>query len=297
MKGYYQAYGLSILSDINLPALLSIKKNVDSTVNVLLGKVPNEYLRSDANFYANPKELYFNINNVAKYYVKDGKDVTIQPAKGLNNEVLLYFYSNCLAAILLQRNKLPFHASGVILPNRKVALFAGDCGVGKSTIVTKLRELGYPLFTDDTLLLSNQDQNVYATASYPLLKLWENTFKEQNTFKRKRVLGKNIEKYGFHFHDKFEDEPLEVEAIFFLNKDDKPIQISELKSVDVFERLLKNVYRKEWIGIMKKQMLQFNAVTSLSASLKGYYACRPSSIDTFQEFSEAIHTKIKSIID
>src|SRR5690606_23086279 len=114
--------------------------------------------------------------------ITNGNTVVIEPLSENVHEVLLYFYSNCLAVILMQRNRLPFHVSGVFVTPGKVLLFAAPSRTGKSTTAIMLQEQGYAPFTDDTAVLTVENGICYAQASYPMMRFWENTIKEQRVF-------------------------------------------------------------------------------------------------------------------
>src|SRR5690606_10388802 len=98
--------------------------------------------------YCNANEMIFILPEKIKFYITYGKTIIIEPIQTEYTKYLLYFYSNCLAAILYQRNLIPFHVSGVFTESGKVVLFAAPSGTGKSTLAVKLQELGYTLFTD-----------------------------------------------------------------------------------------------------------------------------------------------------
>jgi serine kinase of HPr protein (carbohydrate metabolism regulator) len=56
-----------------------------------------------------------------------------------------------MAAIPLQRQTLPFHASAISV-NNKLILISGESGAGKSTALTVLILRGYAVFSDDVVV-------------------------------------------------------------------------------------------------------------------------------------------------
>ncbi|WP_041823627.1 hypothetical protein [Leadbetterella byssophila] len=117
----------------------------------------------------NEKELLYKVPEIGNYYIRNGQYICIGPKVGDLDSVLLYFYSNALAAAIMQRNSIPLHVSGVLDPTGKVILFAGNSGAGKSTTATFLNSKGYSIFTDNTCVLTFQGDKCYA--SYPMTRL------------------------------------------------------------------------------------------------------------------------------
>lgn len=125
MTFFYRAYNIPVISEIQLPSLICIKEQELGEIEpifIKLGLVP-EKLRDSANERKpfttfNELELLFNLPDMANYYIKDGNEIIIEPLCDNYSEIYLNIYSNCLAAILYQRNILPFHVSGVRVGKR-----------------------------------------------------------------------------------------------------------------------------------------------------------------------------------
>ena len=129
MPYQYQAYGIPIISDIELPALIFLEEKLTAKpINVAQGIVPdslqNAPLEEKPFSTFNVHEFRFVIPSVAKYYVANGEKIIIEPLCDNWDEILLYFYSNCLAAALFQRSLIPFHVSGFFIDKQSVLLFA-----------------------------------------------------------------------------------------------------------------------------------------------------------------------------
>jgi hypothetical protein len=155
---YYQAFGLTIISEIKLPALTNANKsNTSNPIHVSLGKVPislsSPALETKPFSTYNESEFLFELPNVAKYYVSNGTAIIIEADCDNWESILLYFYTNGIAAALFQRNFIPFHVSGIFVGENKVLLFAAPSRTGKSTTALQLQQKGYAPFTDDTALL------------------------------------------------------------------------------------------------------------------------------------------------
>ncbi len=299
MPYQYQAYGISIVSDIELPALSSYAELITAkpiyvacgTVADDLQQPPNEQ-KPFSTF--NEQEFRYEVPEIARYYITNGNQIVIEPLCDNWAEILLYFYANCLAMALFQRNLIPFHVSGVFTEPNKVLLFAAPSRTGKSTTALMLQQKGFAPFTDDTALLTVENGRCYAQASYPMARLWQNTIELQSVYAEadKQHIFAEIDKYGFSFHDQFSTQKVEVQAIVFLEETGTDIRIEPLKATQIMQNLGVNIYRGQWVSGMKKQHLQFRQLTSIASVLPAYKATRPEGQDTFEEFAEAIEQQI-----
>jgi hypothetical protein len=68
------------------------------------------------------------------------------------------------------------HASAVLTPHGIIA-FSGPAGSGKSTIAGSLLKAGFPLMSDDCLVLIEKDGKIHGVVAYPGLRLWEDSSK------------------------------------------------------------------------------------------------------------------------
>ena len=299
MPFQYQAFGLPILSAIELPDLAGFSANIRSNpINIELGKVPVSLIESPTEIKPlstfNEHEFLFMLPDIAKYYVSNGNKIIVEPLTDNWDDIRLHLYANCLAVALFQRDILPFHVSGVFTAPNKVILFAAPSRTGKSTMAVLLQQKGYVPFTDDTAVLSVTDGKCYAQASYPMARLWQDTFEKQTQFAEtdKQALCFDANKFGFSFHDNFTSEQAEVVAIVFLEIDGSEINTVPINQTKGLQKLVNNVYRLQWVSGMKKQVLQFKHLTEIVKSVPTYAANRPKDIDTHQSFVDAIETQI-----
>jgi hypothetical protein len=302
----YLAYGIPIISSIKLTAFIeNTEISATQIITVSEGKVPENLekppLESRPFSVYNETEFLYNVPEVARFYVRDGKEIIIERTNGDWSEVLLFFYSNCLAAALLQRNLLPFHVSGVFVDEGKVLLFAAPSRTGKSTTSVMLQQRGYAPFTDDTAILMIENGKCYAQASYPMMRLWQNTIKEQRvlheTDKLELRSDLELDKYGFMFHKQFVSEKVEVVGIVFLDAESEEMKTEPLKLTTAIQQLGNNVYGKQWLNGMKKQILQFKQLTSIVNIIPSWKAYRPKGQATFNNFAEMIEDQIISPIN
>ncbi len=294
MLYHYLAFGIPIVSEVQLPALVPAFENSEPTnpVYVKLGSVPTELpgevSSPDGNTLCSINEMIYSIPEKIRFYIANGSEITIESINGDYAANLIYFYSNCLAAILYQRGLIPFHVSGVFTGTEKITLFAAASGTGKSTLAVKLQELGYKIFTDDTAVLFIRDGKCYAQASYPMIRLWENSFQQQDLLQEsdKTTLypDDELDKYGFSFHNVFAAKPIEVERIIFLEKAGVNLSIKAINGSKMFEQLADNVYRCHWIPALKKNLLQFQLISEILRIVPCFLAKRPGEVNSINSF-------------
>jgi hypothetical protein len=101
-----------------------------------------------------------------------------------------------------------------------------------------------------------------------------------------------VEKFGIYFHDTFVTQPAQVKGIVFLEMDGDKIQIESQKPALGMQALGNNIYRRQWIHGMKKQVIQFQTITSIAQKVPFFKAIRPKDKPSFQTFAQQIHEQI-----
>jgi len=298
----YSGFGLKIASQVEFIELMSSSFD-DADIFIRYGNLPDEcfpeFEKTKIYTSFKEKEFLLYIPGIAKYRATEGKEITIAPCENAEKEsVRLFLLSITMAALLTQRKKILLHASAILL-NEKLILFIGDSGAGKSSIAAELSKRGYTLFSDDVCVLDDVQSGsskVLAYASYPMMKLWEETVLELNDqkFDRSYKIIPQLTKYGQFFHDQFTVTPYLIEKIFILNPVDNThdtYSAKKVKGIEAFEYLSKNTYRRQFLlestlqAIHLKQLsflVQATEITLLTRRKKD------SEIQTFTNFVELL---------
>ena len=71
------------------------------------------------------------------------------------------------------RGVYALHATAVLTPHG-ICAFAGPAGVGKSTLAASFHVAGYPVLSDDCLVLQEGNGTILVTPAYPGVRLWDN---------------------------------------------------------------------------------------------------------------------------
>jgi hypothetical protein len=281
LKYSYWGFGLNIRSEIEFPELQpAVFESAD--VKVILGTasdIEEEQRTSPAGFlYAiNNTQLFFDVPGVAKYLAENGDTITIEKDAALTDmrTLRLYILATIFAGILMQRKRLPLHASA-ILHHDELVLVCGDSGAGKSTTLAGLIKKGHDVFSDDVIVMNNNNK---ATASYPMIKLWEDTqdkLSHDSFDDRSFVIKPGMNKYGIFFHDKFDTGLYPVKKILILKKGEvSSIKSKQVKATEAFKELNKQVYRPMLVHNNELRALTFSIISALANNSMVYQITRP----------------------
>ena len=254
----YTGFGLLIASEIEFPELMPTK-NDQPDIFIREGLIPHELFPdkdvSRVHVIYKEKDFLLNLPGIAKYHVTEGKIISIEPYPASDpGSVRLFLLSITMAALLTQRQKILLHASAIIL-NEKLILFIGESGAGKSSIAAEFSRRGYTLFTDDVCVLDTsieKSDQVWAYASYPMMKLWDDTILalDHSEYDRSHKIRPSLPKFGQFFHEKFITTAYPIQNIFVLNplaEGPEGYSIKRILGMEAFEKLSKHTYRKQFI--------------------------------------------------
>lgn len=176
---YYRVYGLNICSEINFSENINKNSKSDTKkidVVIKLGEfdfssskeiISNDLFRINKN--KNDYFLYWK--DIGTFKVSNGQKITVSPEDDVDEHTLnSYIMGPVLATLLYQRGFLVLHASAVKIGDSSVA-FLGDSGIGKSTTAMALNKKGYPLITDDILVIQMNDDENLVLPGLPMTKL------------------------------------------------------------------------------------------------------------------------------
>jgi hypothetical protein len=283
---YYTAFGFNIATELEFPELFISKNHIDIDVHIKVGIAPKfleDGVTTNPELWVTPDRYLIHFKEVAWYYSENAKSLR------------LLLLCNAMAAIIHQRKLIPLHASGIISKNG-VVLVVGHSGAGKSTTIKALTKRDHKIFTDDVCVLKLLDKKIFATPSYPMMKLWENSFDllQLGNTNEDHKLKFDINKYGVFFHDEFISEWKPVIKIFNIVKSDEEdeVQIEKQNGIEAFIIIGENTYRNQYVEPMKLNSLHFEMVSSLLKQCDVYKVTRPSYIDSISDVVEIIEKEL-----
>lgn len=274
MSFFYQAFGLIINSEIEIPEFIGIDDTLDVDVVIRFTNLEKKssILRPDEWFYILDDEIYFEIEKVGRFFIKESSFIEVDPFDGTDQDnIRLFLLGSGFGALFHQRGFLPIHASAVEIGGKAI-LFAGDSGAGKSTTSYSFYKKGYRIISDDISVIELRNKKPYVISAYPQVKLWDDAI-DKLGLKREnhRKLRKGEEKYGVKLPYFNLEDPIELGSVFFL----KPSKVSktnvfEIKSFEKVIQIQKNIYR----SYFKKNILEnvdvFKKITAIGASVRFY---------------------------
>ncbi|WP_448700152.1 serine kinase [Mucilaginibacter sp. AW1-3] len=291
----YWGFGLLISSEIEFPEFLPFTFTSEPELTIKMGAVPTqltgEGLVKKVNVSMTATE-YLQKTAVATYYVANGNQVLVEPVAGADEKsIRLFLLSNAMAAVLHQRNSIPLHASAV-MHGDGIVLFCGPSGAGKSTTATMLQQKGYKVFSDDVCVLKIDGDQVTAVPSYPMIKLWADSFSKTglDMATEDEKIRPQLAKFARFYHEEFDIAPKPVKQIFLLdsNNTTSETSIKPLASIAAFAMLQRNTYRPVQMNAMQKRNQHFNAITRLTNAAPIYKISRPLGGNTLTEVIDLI---------
>ena len=142
----YRAFGLDILSEVELPHLPGAAA-AEVDLAIVLGEVEPSF-RSVAGYRRG------KIFDQFRYEAVDGGRIVVEPLPGANPvNIADGLMSRVITIALYQRGMLPLHASAASIGGRTIAI-CGRSGAGKSTLAAMLADLGGTVVSDDMLVLA-----------------------------------------------------------------------------------------------------------------------------------------------
>lgn len=299
-KYIYRAFGLNISSDI---CILELQKGEGvADINIICGIVPtelNEVVWSDEYIKVSKNELLLYVEGVAKYYVKDGKTIIVEPSEQCNdNSVKLYLLGTAIGTALLQKGIIPIHGSAVVIDG-KCVIFTGISGAGKSTLSSAFRKMGYEFLADDVSVVTINEAGIpLVQPSYPQQKLWSDSLEsmgeDHNRFSK---IEDNEDKYVIPVKKGFLSSPVPLYAIFELNPYEcSSVQIAQILGSEKLVTLLKNIYRVELLSSFGIKGDYFKKCLNVAKPTAFFKIIRPKEGFFLEEQIRLVREKLKYIV-
>lgn len=281
----YQAFGLSIVSDIPLPELPYVNNKLDKIdVEIKiedLSKIWFDLSDKQRSFIVNENRVMFQVPNVVIFSIQGGKTITVSPLEKYEEDMIrLWILGTCMGAILMQRNIFPLHGSAVVI-NGKAYAFIGDSGAGKSTLASGFIKEGYQFLSDDVIAVSFS-QETYAPIvipSYPQQKLWQDSLTSfgMEIGEYQSICGRE-KKYSVPVTSQYFSEILPLAGIFELVKtESEEIEVQKIENLERFYALFRHTFRNFLIHDLGLTEWHFNQSADILSKVDMYQLCRPIS--------------------
>lgn len=293
---HYTIYGLHVCSDVPLPELKPVAP-AEGDVYIyrdVLAPLAEGLERQGNRLRVTPTEALLIYDEVGLLRIADGRHLTYDVPPELPDETLRVLLLGIGLGILMhQRGHLVLHASAVAMGDRVVA-FIAEKGHGKSTMAAALHARGYPLVTDDVLVLDERpDGPPLVLPAYPQLKLWPDALAQamQTTPDGLPRVHPAIEKRVARLPDGV-DCPLPLAALFAL-RPGEAIQIRPLRGQEAFLELLLHTYTRVLLEQTRTSARHLQQVGYLARYVPVLALERPPGLDLLPDVVAAIETFVR----
>lgn len=217
----FRLYDLAIESEWPLPGATG-SGEAQADVTIRRGVVPGrlESVRGEGVYFqARARELLLWLEGVARFHVRDGREIVVGPAdRGEGPAIPGLLGCLPMAGLLLQRDLLPMQASAVLTPKGAV-LFAGGAGEGKSTLAAELVRRGYPLLADDLAAVRVRTRDdVAVLPGGSALRLWPHTLEALSLREDFPPIRPGSEKRLLEFPASVATAPAPLVAIYLIHR-------------------------------------------------------------------------------
>ncbi len=296
MAGYidYTISGLRLRSEIELPELVPADETAaQAEVRVVRAETPEALenpINSGVLYQAAPSQFLLKMPNIARYLVRKGNEIIVEPAPGsLAEEVRLFLLGTVWAALLHQRELLVLHASSILTAKGAVILM-GRSSVGKSSLAAAFYRRGYPVLADDTVALDVVDSQALAYPSFPQLRLWPDMLQALKIELDETLpLRPKLPKRAFPTHQGFSTRPQTVCSIYLLGSHiEDEIKMEKFQGMARFSTLLNNTFREKFLGGLGIRPAHFQKVSQVAQKNPIASLIRPENEHKFDRMIEAI---------
>jgi hypothetical protein len=192
---FHVVYGLRFISNLPLPSLpisngsgqvdLRIHLKEQHEFTTRFSSNPNQIIYSRLNPNGNGEvEIQvasFEDGNYIGFFYQDGVKFFLDrngreiwgdwPEDYTLEDACTYLMGPVIAYALRLRGIVCLHASSVAVGGHAIAIL-GSPGAGKSTTAAAFASLGFPVLSDDVVVLTDQEDRFFVQPGYPRINLW-----------------------------------------------------------------------------------------------------------------------------
>lgn len=275
----YKAYGLTIRSDLGLPALPQADAS-KSDIEILASHIgANAGGRTKfRNWEAEPGRYLGHFHGIGRFLVTGGNRIEYdRDSSADDSQVASILLGSALAAVLMQRQLIPLHCCSVLTETGAV-LVIGRSGAGKSTLLGGLMSLGLPMMADDVTALDiDANGTPVAIPAFPASRLWlDSLTRLGHDSAGLDQVRTDMEKFYLPV-DAFHAHPAPVRAIVHLVPTSSgPATIEPIEPAMRLETLSTFIFRKNFIDGLDLRRFAFDRVARTVNQTTMLRARRPS---------------------
>jgi hypothetical protein len=297
MMPLHRAYGLFIASEIMLPELLPARQGSAIDVTITIGKIADGGLADGEQLgpflWSSPGEFWLEVPGVARFLVRGGAEIVIEPAPGIDEDsVRVFLLGSAFGALLFQRGHLVLHGNAIRIGDGCM-IAVGHSGAGKSTLAAGFHRRGYPVLADDVVPI---DEDCRAIPGFPRIKLWHDVAEQLaiDTSGLRRIRP-NTEKFNLPIREDFPEAPVPVKWIYVLSSEhQETMTIDPIAGLRRFMPLRNNTYRIRYLDGMALKPRHLELCGRLARQVRLARLARPRLGFTLEPMIDAILADIES---
>jgi hypothetical protein len=288
------AYGLGIHSAFALPELVAAEAPCDVIVRWEDGQDACADA-GDEQWYARlaPAEGMLFVKDVGLFRVRDGREVAVTRAPGVDEDLIrLYLLGTVMAMLLYQRGLLVLHASTVAIDGGAVA-FMGESGRGKSSLAAALHDRGHAVVADDLTPVDLCAGVALAIPGFPQLKLYAEVADALGRDRESlRLLHPQLEKRGWRVTSGFSTTRLPLTCVYILGED----QVSTIEPIRPSETVIELVCHSYPTRLQHSAgAAHFRQTAHLARAVPAYRLKRPCSLATLPALAELVEEHVAGL--
>ncbi|MEG2656724.1 MAG: hypothetical protein RSA29_13585 [Clostridium sp.] len=290
-KYFYTVYGINLDSDIEVVEFVTRHRISEEKNRVILGygqlseEIKNN-IGKGSRIEVSKGNTWFYIEGVATYWIENGTSIIVEPCEHCDRNLMkIYIMGSVLGFLLLQRQVLAIHGGTVVMDGQGI-IFTGNRGAGKSTLTTALGQKGYSFVSDDVATI-NIESKTSVEPGFPFHKLCVDALESMNYDKEKCIDFKGDGKIKYLVIDMegFHGEKASLSAICEIAIGDvEKVEIEEVLGREKFNKIIKNIYRTEYISRMDgMKPSYFKQCVKVAKDIKFFKITRPRDKYTVDE--------------
>lgn len=270
---------MCISSPFEIPHLTSTS-NVDAKISIIEDSFPSPAnWNKEEFFHCKPieEELIVNLKGEPFLLIRGGKEIVINKnVEATQQEREVMVLASGIATILIQKNFLLIHGA-TVLHNRKVNVFVGPKGIGKSTLTAALLAKGYNVIGDDICTIYKDNSGNLCMLRPPrTLKLTEDSISKLEINPNQRDKHCDL-KYWLELPD-VKASSLPLSKVFALKAVPQDyVSINQIKGTKGFQLILENLYRPAIVDGLGKWKVNFSLASEIASKLGVAEICRPEN--------------------
>lgn len=260
----HTAYSLSLRSELGLPELQNAASPLSAEPDVVIRigraiEAPDEApLQQFGPFlWARGRVLRLQIPQVADFLVREGREIVVEPAAGIDEaSIRAFLLGSALGALLMQRGLLVLHGNAVRI-GEQCMVCVGHSGAGKSTLAAAFARHGHALLADDVIPI---DLAGCALPGIPRIKLWGDSAGQLGVDTAAlAAVRPGLNKFNLPVGEAFASSPLPVRWVYTIGRGlEDRIELTPLRGMQRFEALQAHLYRQRFVvglGLQREQLL------------------------------------------